>query len=112
MNYVAVLFAGLLAAQVAAGHSDKELPLRFLGGFTDFRETGEHVYGYELELWRRSDGTLIGVPTAATCEASWSTATASVQRKWKASTCVECGMTEVPSGNPNARRLCRKFFVG
>src|SRR5687767_9594118 len=55
MSYIAVLCLGLLASQVAAGNAGKELPVRFVGAFTNFRETGEHVYGYQLELWRRSD---------------------------------------------------------
>ena len=57
---------GLLASQVAAGNAGRELPLRFVGAFTNFRETGEHVYGYELELWRRSDRTLTGLLGEAT----------------------------------------------
>jgi hypothetical protein len=60
MSYTAVLCAGLLAAHVAAGQARTEATVRLVGAFTNFRETGEHVYGYDVELWRRPDGTLTG----------------------------------------------------
>ena len=63
---MAVVCAGLLATQVAAGYGAQEPPLTFVAAFTSFRETGAHVYGYAVELWRRADGTVTGVLFKAT----------------------------------------------
>ena len=53
----------LLALPFAAGAltvfaQNSGMPLRAVGEFSNLRSTGEHAYGYAVQLWRDGDSTL------------------------------------------------------
>lgn len=49
-------FYGVVAAQKPLQpDSKKELPVKVLGTFMRIKSSGEHAYGYDVELWKQGD---------------------------------------------------------
>ena len=57
----ALVVVGMLhSATMTAMQAAKDGDFRFIGSYSQLRQTPEHVYGYQLELWR--DGrSLVGL---------------------------------------------------
>ena len=85
-----VFVAALLSS--AAVQSQDDVPadvVDYVGTFSQFRETGEHVYGYQLELWRdgdemvglwsRADGRPADFPTVSITGVRWNRSTGSLR---------------------------------
>jgi len=77
----------LHSATMTAMQAAKDGDFRFIGSYSQLRQTPEHVYGYQLELWRdgrslvglwsRADGEPGDFPIVLVSDLKWNEATGS-----------------------------------
>ena len=85
------LMSGLLIQAVSstAAQTSKEGQVDFIGSYSQLKETGEHVYGYILELWRdgsavvglwsRAEGQPADFPAVLVTDVQWDEAKGSLR---------------------------------